>query len=216
VGPYSGFEDVQFLACAGDVIEQVSSQVQQIEGHPDLITLSGGGNDARFSDVLISCGNPFGLCEGGFLEHNALIDGLYEPLVELYSAAKDRADAANADVIVFAYPQLFGNELLNGCTDDLGYSHSDRVWIRSLVSRMNDVIQEAGDDAGVTVIQLSGRAPDGEDPIEERAFDGNEICSSVPFINGIVFEESKFFHPNATGYAEMTTLLADAWEELRD
>lgn len=215
VGPYSGFDNVQFLACAGDVIEQVSAQVDQIEGHPDLITLSAGGNDARFSDVLTSCGNPFGLCEDGFFGLEELIDDLYQPLVDLYSKAKDRADAADADVVVFGYPQLFGNDVYNGCTDDLGYTHEERVWIRSLVSRMNDVIQRAGSDSGITVIQLSGRAPDGEDPMDARSFDGNEICSSEPFINGLVFEESKFFHPNSIGYAEMTSLLEDAWEELR-
>lgn len=51
--------------------------------------------------------------------------------------------------------------------------------------------------------------------MDARSFDGNEICSSEPFINGLVFEESKFFHPNSIGYAEMTSLLEDAWEELR-
>jgi lysophospholipase L1-like esterase len=217
VSPYSGFEEVQFLACSGAEIDDVSTQIDQIQGHPDLITLTAGGNDAKFGEILLSCflSLPTLSCDEGYGEQPALIDSLYQPLLDLYTKAKDRASAMGADVLVFGYPQLFGTSFANLCEGDGNYSHQERIWIRSMVSRMNDVIQQAGDAADVTVLQLAGRAPDGQEPNDLRPFDGHEICSSQEYVNGLTLIDDKYFHPNETGYDVMTSLLAEAWEDLR-
>lgn len=49
-------QDYQFLACSGAVTQDmIQKQVPQLSGKYDLITISGGGNDVGFSDVLKAC-----------------------------------------------------------------------------------------------------------------------------------------------------------------
>jgi lysophospholipase L1-like esterase len=48
--------EYQFLACSGAVsADMVEKQVPQLQGQYDLISVSAGGNDVGFSDVLKAC-----------------------------------------------------------------------------------------------------------------------------------------------------------------
>jgi hypothetical protein len=125
---------------------------------PSLVTLTAGGNDAHFGDVMEFCLTHIRCHEEA--EYSGLADeisALRTPLKNLYQAAKDRANGANAKVIVFGYPQLFGPEADNDCLSDLSMEQSERVWTRQMISHMNDVIQSAADEVGVMVIHLQGR-----------------------------------------------------------
>jgi lysophospholipase L1-like esterase len=49
-------EEYQFLACSGAVSkDMIEKQVPQLKGQYDLISISAGGNDVGFSDVLEAC-----------------------------------------------------------------------------------------------------------------------------------------------------------------
>jgi lysophospholipase L1-like esterase len=49
-------EEYQFLACSGAVsADMIEKQVPQLQGKYDLISVSAGGNDVGFSDVLKAC-----------------------------------------------------------------------------------------------------------------------------------------------------------------
>lgn len=208
-------DDLQFLACAGAKINEVHAQLEDIQGHPDLITLTAGGNSADFGFVLTSC-VALTFCQLAFPMKYDDISALEGPLTLLYAAAKRRANAAGSQVIVFGYPQLFNPDVINLCADDMGFSRTEREWIRRMVSHLNDVIQLAADANGVTVIQVAGPTSDGLDTSTPKLFDGHEICSNDSWINGHTFVDGKFFHPNSVGYEHMATMLGHVWLSGRD
>jgi lysophospholipase L1-like esterase len=216
-GAGSSFDEFKFLACAGDVVDDISGQLSQLPNHirPGLVTLTAAGNDAHFGDVLFYCIRSFNC------QQDSRYAGLFDEITDfddrlrdLYLQAKARANAADAQVIVFAYPQLFSSVKDNDCLSDLGFEQDERVWIRSLVSHMNDVIQSTAAEVGVTVIQLSGPTPNGAPTAEPGPFDGHEICSGSgnDYISGNTLNDEMYFHPNEAGYRAMRDLLTQTWQ----
>jgi hypothetical protein len=200
-----------------------------------LITLMAGGDDARFSSVLVGCLLTTGDCtdtnfymkdnETGDLDPKPLY--VYEPevinalephLVAEYEALATAAP--NAEIVVLGYPRLFpGDTKAPSCDVSVeGYSvpviTSD---VTSWLNKMGDLLDTniadavaAATDAGYNVHYI--------DP--NSAFTGHEVCSSSPWINAIIaYSESGSdggkihvpgagsFHPMAAGQREFATLV---------
>lgn len=199
-----------------------------------LVTITQGGDDARFSSVMSACveadnivsPDPGG-CSGSnfYLTHNGVVDPqpLYKFEPQVISAvgwhleqayAAIAAAAPNAEIIVLGYPRLFAGDLdpSSGCSVDAASEITvpDETMLNSFGDQLDAQISGAvahEQAAGVDIHYI--------DP--NNAFAGHEVCSSTPWINGVVNEEvsnagtaipgTDSFHPMAAGQKEFATLI---------
>jgi len=191
----------------------------------DYVTLTLGGNDAGFADIIAACvkGSNY-LNIGGLADklNNTWEDfykegGIRDNLVKAYLNIAQKA-GPQAQILVAGYP-----ELLN---QDGGFfiSKSEAVLVNENVSKFNEAIAEIVqdcDDLGIKISFVS----------VEEAFEGHGAYSDDPYINEVIlfsksqdlkdFEmPSKYsIHPNYNGacaYAECVQAKIDELEATRD
>lgn len=218
-GVYAAFDfqgDYVFGACSGAVMddyygdntggnEDEGPQREHLDDDTSLVTISMGGNDFGFGDVVGGC--VTGDCSG---EENARvadakIDEEAERLVQFY---RDLAgDAKNARILVVGYPQLFPDpeEITNG--SDSFINPTEQEWLNERGRYANQRIQEAIADSGVDIEFVD----------VTDALDGHEVGTDDPWINDLdvgvdggdwtkpVSRNS--FHPKAAGHAAISQLV---------
>jgi lysophospholipase L1-like esterase len=176
-----------FAACNGArTADVLNSQVSAVTADTALVTISIGGNDAGFSDVMITCNTSSdSTCvqrnnEAQDFARNTLpgrLDGVYSAI---------RSRAPSAQVIVVGYPRLY--KLGGGCF--LGLSDTKRAAINQSADVLAQVT--SGRAAAFGFRFLDGRS----------AFSGHEICAARPFwlhsIEWTAIEES--YHPTGDGH----------------
>src|SRR5829696_4972632 len=109
---------LNFRACSGARISDVTNtQLSALTTATNYVTISVGGNDAGFADVLTECAMPgwASNCNGAIDRAQAYVNGsLPAQLGTLYSAI--RARAPYAKVVVVGYPRIFMGEDCNALT----------------------------------------------------------------------------------------------------
>jgi hypothetical protein len=165
----------------------VANQLPYVVSNTDLITLTVGGNNMGFHDVLVQCiADPFDCRDDSKIDDAR---NLYTPLKNAYTSLKQAAPAAK--IAVLTYPQIFTNEnrIPNfECLGDKGITPEERTWFRSVETALNDTIRSAAVDAGVDVVSI------------DDAFVGHEICTEDPYVHGYEgVTDPTSFHPNVTG-----------------
>ena len=109
---------LDFRACSGATIPDVSNtQLGALNAGTSFVTISVGGNDAGFADVLTECATPWwaGDCDGAIDQAQAYINNtLPGRLSSLYGSI--RSLAPNATVVVVGYPRIFMGEDCNAAT----------------------------------------------------------------------------------------------------
>lgn len=213
-----------FRACSGAVINDFyqpnssnagePAQLSWINDHTNLITLTIGGNDVGFADVMKYCALHTPLqrsCKDAYnTKVTAAIDHLAsrdpndpQTLQSLYTAIRDKA--TNAHVIVMGYPRLFPKNPPKDCgtgVPNLTFSRSDMVWMNKSADKLDQVIKDAAIDQGFTYIDVNS------------AFEGHELCTPDRYLNrAIVATRDSIlkwsFHPNLTGQRKEATLVKD-------
>jgi len=98
---------LSFQACSGAKTgEVIEKQLGTLSSSTNLVTITIGGNDAGFSNVVINCALYFFTCGSAISEANEYIAKKLPGVLE--TTYKDiRAKAASAEVIVLGYPKLF-------------------------------------------------------------------------------------------------------------
>lgn len=211
-----------FVACSGATTGNVTSasgnpgngndpeplQTTALDASTNLVTITIGGNDIDFSDVLefcvlFTCGaaNRF----SDVLKHLSKTISLLQPaLVRTYTAIKQAAP--NATVYVLGYPDLVpphpsGAANLITCVTS-GLVGGSLGWLAPKQRQLQDVIQNAASAAGVNWVDpnLKGAA---------YSFQGHTVCSSNSwFIRPINrHPTSSSFHPTSTGQIELEQAL---------
>jgi lysophospholipase L1-like esterase len=194
--------DLSFYACNGAVTDDVKdSQIKEPKvRNAELLTITIGGNDIKFKEVLIYCGLvldchgyspigwPISLPLRIYLETK--IRNLQHTLQDTYDQIKDNTPD-DAQIYVLGYPNLFPSEPNYLCRDSAFITPSEQTFLREMASDLDTVIQKAARSAGVKF--KSGM----------KAFDGHEVCTKYPWINGITSKDplgtTAFYHPNARG-----------------
>jgi lysophospholipase L1-like esterase len=178
----NGPSSFDFAACGGaQTADVLDEQVQAVTSDTRLVTLSIGGNDAGFGDVMLTCtlGSDSACAERNAQAQEFIRGTLPGRLDDVYGAIRDRAP--DARVVVLGYPRMYGDNascLLAGAAK------------RAAVNASADVLSSV----------IAGRAADhGFDYIDARAtFDTHEVCgSAADWIKGISTDGA--FHPNAAG-----------------
>ena len=163
----------------------------------DLVTLTLGGNDAGYVDVLITCG--LDNCNTRAFERSraAVITRLKPRLEKVYRAIA--AQAPHARILVLGYPHLFPAAKARQACPALSPFQGEQDMLRRLGTRLNDTIASAvatvaRSGARITFVPLAGR------------FEGHEVCGSKgAWINGIITSSTGFginpasFHPTLGG-----------------
>ncbi|MGX7824405.1 SGNH/GDSL hydrolase family protein [Actinokineospora sp. 24-640] len=174
-----------FAACSGAVTSNVlNSQISAVTADTALVTVSIGGNDAGFADVMMDCnfGSDSTCVARNQEAQNFARTTLPGRLDAVYSAIRSRAPSAR--VIVVGYPRIYQI----GGTCSIGLSETKRSAINTSSNVLAQVI--AGRAAAFGYTFLNGQS----------AFAGHEICASgTRWINSIVFPVDESYHPNRAG-----------------
>lgn len=150
----------------------------------DYVTVTLGGNDAGFADIITGCalGSTYLNFSGLTNRLNHTWDyffaenGIKSNLKKSYEAIAEKA-GEQAIIIVAGYPKLL---------DEKGFliSSEEAQIVNQSVSRFNEEINSI-----VNSCQKEGMNIEFVDV--EEAFEGHEAFSSVPYINGIEFRKSE-------------------------
>ncbi|MFI7573183.1 SGNH/GDSL hydrolase family protein [Micromonospora sp. NPDC049497] len=174
----------KFPACGGAVTADViNNQVSALSTSTTLVTVTIGGNDAGFADVITSC--RFGStssCTSAVNEAKAFATGtLPGRLDATYAAIRNRAP--NARLIVLGYPRLF---------------ETTYCGLFAMSTYKRTILNEAAD---VLATVISGRAAAAGATFADTRpyFAGHGVCASDPWIRDVtgVIEA---YHPDSDGY----------------
>ena len=213
-------DPVEFLACSGAETFNISggippgnapfepAQLARIYPPPrsgtivsddtDMVTLTVGGNDLGFEEILTKCTlQLFPSCDSeAYHPHSGSIKSLRQivgetlPLVDsraagTYAAIKSQTENGAA-VFVLGYPTLFGD---GDCpaTVDAAFSPSERQWLDSLADSLNARLALAAAASGVHFVEVM------------TTFQGHGVCSPSPWVNAFNGPKYGWFHPTAMG-----------------
>ncbi|MDF9716196.1 SGNH/GDSL hydrolase family protein [Nocardioides sp. ChNu-153] len=185
----AGGWDLDFRACSGAVVADVrANQLTALSAATDLVTLSVGGNDAGFTDVITECAQPGWMsdCDGAIDGAQAFIGAtLPARLSGLY--ADVRAAAPNADVVVAGYPRLFQGE---DCDVLTFISPAEMTRLNATADQLDARTAAAARAAGFRFV----------DPT--AAFTGHAVCDEPAWLNGLSNPVVESYHPNTLGHAQ--------------
>lgn len=174
-----------FVACSGAVTSDVlANQVGAITADTALVTISIGGNDAGFADVMTDCnlGSDDSCVARNQEAQNFARSSLPGLLDGVYTEIRNRAPSAH--VVVLGYPHIY--QLGGDCA--VGLSETKRAAINSSADVLAEVVAGRSGAFGFTFVD--GRS----------AFAGHEICSSGDWwLNSITWPIDESYHPNAAG-----------------
>ena len=179
---------LNFRACAGARVADVTNtQLGALSASTSYVTISVGGNDAGFADVLTECATPWwaGDCNGAIDDAQYFINNtLPGRLSTLYASI--RAKAPNAKVVVVGYPRIFMGE---DCNAGTWFSPAEMTRLNQTADLLNSR----------TATQASAKGFSFANPTSR--FVGHAVCDDVEWINGLSSPVSESYHPNKAGQA---------------
>jgi lysophospholipase L1-like esterase len=178
-----------FRACSGaNVADVTNTQLSALSSTTKFVTISVGGNDAGFADVLTECALPGWMsdCNGAIDDAQYIINYLLPGrLSNLYTSI--RAKAPNAKVIVVGYPRLFMGE---DCNAGTWFAPSEQSRLNYTADLLNYRTSTAAGAKSFTFVNPTSR------------FIGHAVCDDVEWINGLSNPISESYHPNIAGHRD--------------
>lgn len=191
----------------------IPGRVPQIEFikkyRPNAVTLTGGGNDAGFADILAYCAQP--AWEGLFVDDTCayakpgsqLSNLLSVTIRDQYRYAKHLVESIktaspNTKVYIIGYPSFIAGS--NGvCALNSGVlGGRERDMVNQATSYLNANLKKAADSSGATYIDI------------EDSLDGGRLCEGSKFVTGLwdvgilnERERKQTFHPNSMGHQQI-------------
>jgi lysophospholipase L1-like esterase len=178
---------LNFRACSGARIPDVNNQISALTSTTNYVTVSVGGNDAGFADVLTECAYPWWAsdCNGAIDDAQSYINNtLPGALSTLYGSIRSRA--ANAKVVVVGYPRIFMGE---DCNAGTWFSPSEQSRLNQTADLLNSKLSAAASARGFSFANPTSR------------FIGHAVCDDVEWINGLSNPISESYHPNRSGHS---------------
>jgi lysophospholipase L1-like esterase len=177
------------------------SDLARAPGSVGLVTLTIGGNDARFAAVMNYCAKRTKKdksCKDRWQKTvNGVLAAIEPRLVKLYTAIQGSAAlATGAKVLVLGYPRFFPAQQSKECPTGDPFHHflvSDMRWINTEIQYLDAKIKDAAKAAGISYVNDYG------------ALRNHELCDKDPYLNYVVFVPlaAKFvesYHPKAKGH----------------
>jgi lysophospholipase L1-like esterase len=185
----------------------VPAQLDALTAQTDLVTLTIGGNDNRtFIGALLACGvsgtlaaghgNP---CERTYGDRftRQVTETTYPAVRQALADIRERAP--RAEVAILGYPWILPAQ--DGCFAKLPIARGDVPYLRDLQATLNDAIERAAAETGVTFVDLAERS------------EGRDACAPADrrWVEPLLFGTNVVpVHPNARGEAAMADAALDA------
>jgi lysophospholipase L1-like esterase len=178
------FPSFRFVACSGATTKSLRSQFRALTPATTFVTITVGGNDLGFSDVMTTCtlkGDR--ACESRVGKARDFTrDQLPARLDATYATI--RTAAPNAELVVLGYPRLFTPD--DECRT---LSRAKRQALNDAADELSGVIADAASRAGARYVDV------------REAFADHGVCSAEPWINALVNPTGDSYHPNKAGQA---------------
>jgi lysophospholipase L1-like esterase len=179
---------LNFRACSGATVADVTtSQLGALGATTTHVTISVGGNDAGFADVLTECAQPAWMsdCNGAIDSAQYVINNVLPGrLSTLYSSI--RTKAPNAKVTVVGYPRIFNGEDCNAAT---WFSPTEESRLNATADLLNSRTATQASNKGFTFANPTS------------AFVGHAVCDDPEWLNGLSSPISESYHPNSSGHS---------------
>lgn len=175
-----------FTACSGARTDDVlANQLGPLDSGTSLVSITIGGNDAGFSDVMTTCVlQSDSTCLSRIATAKAYVDStLPGKLDNLYSVIRGKAPSAH--VVVIGYPRFY----LLGQTC-LGLSETKRSAINGAADYIDAAIAKVAANHGFTFGDV------------RTTFGGHEICSGSSWLHSVNWLDiGESYHPTAAGHS---------------
>jgi lysophospholipase L1-like esterase len=173
-----------FAACSGAKVADVLNQLGSLNSSTAYVTVSVGGNDAGFADVITRCALPWPwTCTSEINNANTYIrNTLPGTLDNLYNQI--RTKAPNALVAVVGYPRLFNGEECNALAR---ISPGEQSSLNATADLLATTIGGRAAAHGFRFVDVRG------------AFTGHAVCDDVEWLNGLSNPVLESYHPTAAG-----------------
>ncbi|MEV5754745.1 SGNH/GDSL hydrolase family protein [Actinoallomurus sp. NPDC052308] len=205
-------------ACSGARIDDVlhggrygePAQIDRLRPDTSLVTLTIGGNDIGFSEIVTRCvvRLPWSsACRDQDAGIRARMAAVPAGLASVFDQIGRRAP--NARIVVLGYPRPFPVRP-GRSVDNIGVA--DQVYLNGVVRALDDVIADAARRADGE-LAAAGRPGTVEFADGYAAFDGHELGTAQPYLNplkidfGALAAEPRSFHPNQLGYGAFAQLI---------
>ncbi|MCL2731472.1 MAG: SGNH/GDSL hydrolase family protein [Actinomycetia bacterium] len=173
-----------FAACAGASTRDVAAkQLGPVNAATTLISVSAGGNDAGFSDVMTTCVlRSEATCLDRVAQARRFVDTSLPALLDAaYTAIHARAP--HARVVVLGYPHLY--QVPGDCL--LGIGDASRKAVDAAADDLDGVIAKRAADHGFAFADV------------RATFRGHELCSNTPWLHSVTLPLQESYHPTAAG-----------------
>jgi lysophospholipase L1-like esterase len=172
-----------FVACSGARTGDVLTQANSITSSATLVTVTVGGNDAGFVDVITTCTlNDDQTCINRVNTAKAYATNTLPALLDnVYQTIKQKAP--NARLVVLGYPRFY--TVPGSCW--VGLSDTKRSAINSGSDTLASVTAARASAAGATFVDVRPN------------FTGHNICSGDSWLNSLTWPVDESYHPTATG-----------------
>lgn len=209
-----------FAACGGSVTDNLDTnttypgvtqkQNQALSSNTKVVSLTIGGNDIGFGDVVTECVKAsvgLGDCNAAIAASRQKLQGLPTKLNRVYadilSKTSSQNGGANAQIYVLGYAPLLSADAPDCAVNDYPFGGDDKATAIQLLNDLNKAISDTA--AVVNNSRIHYVNPVGAN----SPFMGHSLCTSEPYFNGITGPDtSESFHPNIKGQKAYAELLA--------
>jgi lysophospholipase L1-like esterase len=188
---------LDYQACTGATTADVrADQLPALGRRTAAVSITIGGNDAGFTDVITACALPSWLSDctsevnRGLVVVQQKLPGRYDTLF-----AAIRAKAPDARVAVGDYPLIFQGEDCNAATF---FSPKDESRINAATGVLDDLIRTKAAAHRFGFVEA------------RPAFLGHAVCDGVEWINGLSSPVTESYHPNRAGSLGYAALFGPA------
>ena len=186
-----GYASFRFAACSGATTQNVlDSQASELTAGTGLVTLTVGGNDIGFADVMTTCtlGSDRSCVAAVDRSRQVIATEVPGRLDRVFGQVKTQAPGAR--VVVLGYPRLFEQRDCLG-----GLSEAKRNAINAGADQLADVTAARAASAGATFVDM------------RTSFAGHGICGAEPWLHALTSPTGDSYHPNGAGQAAYAAAL---------
>ena len=132
----------------------MASQIQAVTTTTSLVSVTIGGNDIHFADLIVQC--TLGDCSAALDSTRATLATVLNPRLDtVYTAIKNQT-SFGVRVAVLGYPLIFSTA---GCFGTFGISSTERTKANQLADALNGVIAARGPRTPRTGSRTRARSP---------------------------------------------------------
>ncbi|MEJ2852992.1 MULTISPECIES: SGNH/GDSL hydrolase family protein [unclassified Saccharothrix] len=178
-----GRYELDFKACSGATTADVERQAGVLSSATQLVTLTVGGNDAQFTEVMTTCllSDERTCGERVAKAERFIRNELPGRLDRLFGGLRSRT---NAQVVVLGYPRLFEQ------SDPCSFNAAKRTAVNRASDALAEVLGDRAESFGYTFVDV-------RDP-----FEGHGACGAAPWVNDLTYPITSSYHANAAGHRD--------------